>query len=70
LEKAKALSTETQDETQDQTQDQMQDERRSQKVSRDPNDNGGVKGKRPSKKDKLRAAALLADSKDSGGANS
>jgi hypothetical protein len=37
-------------------------------VSRNPNDNGGVKGKRPSKKDKLRAAALLADSKDSGGA--
>lgn len=66
LEIAKALSTETQD----QTQDQMQDARRSQKVSRDPNDNGGVKGKRPSKKDKIRAAALLADSKDSGGANS
>jgi len=49
LEKAKALSTET--------QDQMQDERRLQKVSRDPNDNGGVKGKRPSKKDKLRQLA-------------
>jgi ATP-dependent RNA helicase RhlE len=66
LEKVQALSTEAQDET----QDEMQVERRSQKVSRDPNDNGGVKGKRPSKKDKLRAAALLADSKHSGGANS
>ena len=64
LGKAKALSTEAQDEM----QDEMQVERRSQKVSRNPNDNGGVKGKRPSKKDKLRAAALLADSKDSGGA--
>jgi len=62
VEKVQALRTET--------QDQMQDERRSQKVSRDPNDNGGIKGKRPSKKDKLRAAALLAASKDSGGANS
>ena len=40
------------------------------KLLRDPNDNGGVKGKRPSKKDKLRAAALLAASKHSGGANS
>ena len=66
LGKAKALSTEAQDEM----QDEMQVERRSQKVSRNPNDNGGVKGKRPSKKDKLRAAALLAASKDSGGANS
>jgi ATP-dependent RNA helicase RhlE len=64
LQKVQALSTETQD----QTQDQMHDEKRSQKVSRNPNDNGGVKGKRPSKKDKLRAAALLAASKDNGGA--
>jgi superfamily II DNA/RNA helicase len=58
LEKVQALSTETQDKT------------LAQKVSRDPNDNGGVKGKRPSKKDKLRAAALLAAGKESGGANS
>lgn len=38
----------------------------SEKVSRNPNDHGGVKGKRPSKKDKLRAAALLAASKSTG----
>lgn len=37
-----------------------------QKASRHPNDNGGVKGKRPSKKDKLRAAALMGDSKHKG----
>ena len=37
-----------------------------QNVSRHPNDNGGVKGKRPSKKDKLRAAALLAAAKSAG----
>ncbi len=37
-----------------------------QKASRHPNGNGGVKGKRPSKKDKLRAAALLAAAKSSG----
>jgi superfamily II DNA/RNA helicase len=57
LEKVQALSSQEPDKT------------LVQKVSRDPNDNGGVKGKRPSKKDKLRAAALLAASKDSGGAN-
>lgn len=37
-----------------------------QKASRHPNDNGGVKGKRPSKKDKLRAAALLGAAKSTG----
>jgi superfamily II DNA/RNA helicase len=57
LEKVQALSTKTKDQT------------LVQKVSRDLNDNGGVKGKRPSKKDKLRAAALLVASKDSGGAS-
>jgi superfamily II DNA/RNA helicase len=57
LEKVQALSTKTKDQT------------LAQKVSRDLNDNGAVKGKRPSKKDKLRAAALLVASKDSGGAS-
>jgi superfamily II DNA/RNA helicase len=38
------------------------------KVSRHPNENGGVKGKRPSKKDKLRAAALLAAGNNKGAA--
>jgi hypothetical protein len=39
------------------------------KVLRHPNDNGGVKGKRPSKKDKLRAAALLAAGNNKGAAD-
>jgi superfamily II DNA/RNA helicase len=37
-----------------------------QKAARHPNDHGGVKGKRPSKKDKLRAAALQSSLKGSG----
>ena len=39
------------------------------KASRHPNDNGGVKGKRPSKKDKLRAAVLLAAGNNKGAAD-
>ncbi len=63
-EKPQALHTSQQDETLSGEQERAQ--KVPQEVSRNPNDNGGVKGKRPSKKDKLRAAALLAATQNTG----